>query len=318
MGIDYKAKNLDLLSYFKQNIDNRTMKLSKDFTFHWANWDRSSIMQKNIVEVGENTKLIHYLDTSLSSLKNKNVWLCNKMKAVQTTYYNLYESYLDSRLRITWFDRDEEILYSDVSEQGPFYSLSSMKWYSKDHYEKFILRKILSEQYPLRAFRINTDIKLDVKFDNHYKTHTENFSIHQLSDAGILFKVKDKNFFNKIKNSKMMDFYFPKSEICLYACEDNDKFLEQMEKVDFEKAPRNLRYQLNSEVIEKYSNEFNAKRSANNEFYFFARYEDFSPEGHEEELRMNFYFIVYHYKKMFEEQINEIEMSLNQNLKKAS
>lgn len=318
MGIENKSRKLDLLSYFKQNVDNRTMRLSKDFTFHWANWEKSSTLQRQVVDAGENTKLTQYLDSSLHMLKYKTVWLCNKMKAVKTTYHNLYESYLDSRLRITWFDRDEEILYSDIGEQGPFYSLSSMKWYSKDIYEKFILRKILAENYPHRSFRINAEMDVDVKFDNHYKTHTTVFAIHQLSDAGILFKVKDKNFFNKIKNSKVMDFNFPKSDLLLYNCESTEEFLNEMDKADFKTAPRSLMFQLTSDVIEKYSNEFNAKRSANNEFYFFARYEDFIPVDHKDELRMNFYFIVYHYKKMFEEQIVDIETYLEGELKKAS
>lgn len=303
---NFKTKNQhSLFDYLKNNEQNELFVLSEEISFHWANWDETSRAMKALVESGDNTKLLAFLDDSLNVLKQKPIWLCNKMKSIKTTYYALYESYLDSRLRLTWFDRDEEILYSDSCEQGPFSSLSSMKWFSKEFYEKFIQRKILSDRYPLRSFRITTEINLSMKFDNHYVLHNQNVKIHQLSEAGVLLRIKDRNFINKIKNSHHMEIDFPIFTNDFESLGPLVSLADLMNAFKLGNKESSLKFTINSDVINQYSNLQNSKRSAVDEFYIFARYEDFRPVDHQEEMKSLYFGFVTKFKRVFLEQLKQ-------------
>ena len=136
------SKNL-LKDYLGKKDLSENLDLTNGLYFHWANWDETCLAQRKHYKSFNNNLNLSKLNTELTSLKTRPVWLCNKVKVLKTDLYALYESYLDSRLRMTWFERKEEILFSIDSEQGPYYSLTTMKWLDKKIYSKFVLRKIL-------------------------------------------------------------------------------------------------------------------------------------------------------------------------------
>lgn len=247
------------------------------------------------------------MNQALNELKSKPVWLCNKQKVIRTDLFSLYESYLDSRLRLTWFERKEEILFSYDSEQGPYYTLTSMKWLDKDIYAQFVMRKILLEHYTLRSFRLNATIPVLFKMDNDVQTYKDKVEIHQLSEMGFIFKISDKNFLNKIKNSHMLELTIPVApykKIDALAMEEVFKRIDQHEiKVERD----SMLFKLESRILNFYGNLNNAKRSSDEEFYIFARYEDLLPDGHETELRNVFAPLVEKTKSHFIHDLNEYE-----------
>lgn len=289
------------------------LKLTKELSFHWANWDQTCLAQRRHYKNFNNNFHLLRMNQALQELKSKPVWLCNKVKVIRTDLFSLYESYLDSRLRLTWFERKEEILFSYESEQGPYYTLTSMKWLDKDIYAQFVMRKILLEHYTLRSFRLNANIPVLFKMDNDVQTYSDKVEIHQLSEMGFIFKIADKNFLNKIKNSGMLELTIPvapyNKRIDAMAMEEVFKRIDQHE-VSFERD--SMVFKLESRIMDFYGNMNNAKRSSDEEFYIFARYEDLLPCGHEVELKTIFAPLVEKTKNFFIADLNEFErMKLN-------
>ncbi len=297
------------------------LKLTKELSFHWANWDQTCVAQRRHYKNFNNNFHLMKMNQALQELKAKPVWLCNKIKVIKTDLFSLYESYLDSRLRMTWFERKEEILFSYDSDQGPYYTLTSMKWLDKDIYAQFVMRKILLEHYTLRSFRLNASIPVLFKTDNDVQIYKDKVEIHQLSEMGFIFKVSDKNFLNKIKNSHMLELTIPvapyNKRIDALAMEDVFKRIDQHE-ISFERD--SMLFKLESRILNFYGNLNNAKRSTNEEFYIFARYEDLLPDGHETELRNVFAPLVERTKNHFTQDLQEFEkIKLNkQFVKKAA
>lgn len=284
------------------------LRLTKELSFHWANWDQTCLAQRRHYKNFNNNFHLMKMNQALQELRSKPVWLCNKIKIIKTDLFSLYESYLDSRLRLTWFERKEEILFSYDSEQGPYYTLTSMKWLDKDIYAQFVMRKILLDHYTLRSFRLNATIPVQFKLDNDVQTYKDKVEIHQLSEMGFIFKISDKNFLNKIKNSHMLELTIPvapyNKKIDTMGIEDVFKRIDQHE-YSFERD--SLLFKLEARILNFYGNMNNAKRSSNEEFYIFARYEDLLPEGHETELRNVFAPLVEKTKNHFLHDLGEYE-----------
>jgi hypothetical protein len=283
------------------------LKLTKELSFHWANWDQTCLAQRSHYKNFNNNFHLVKMNQALNELKTKPVWLCNKSKVITTDLFSLYESYLDSRLRLTWFERKEEILFSYESEQGPYYTLTSMKWLDKDIYAQFVMRKILLEHYTLRSFRLNATIPVMFKMDNDVHNYNDKVEIHQLSEMGFIFKISDKNFLNKIKNSKMLELNIPIApykKIGVMNVEDAFKKIDQHE-ISLEKD--SMLFKLESRILSFYGNLNNAKRSADEEFYIFARYEDLLPVGHDVELVNIFAPLVEKTKALFTQDLEEFE-----------
>lgn len=296
------------------------LKLTKELSFHWANWDQTCLAQRSHYKNFNNNFHLVRMNQVLNELKTKPVWLCNKSKVITTDLFSLYESYLDSRLRLTWFERKEEILFSYESEQGPYYTLTSMKWLDKDIYSQFVMRKILLEHYTLRSFRLNATIPVAFKMDNDINIYNDKVEIHQLSEMGFIFKISDKNFLNKIKNSKMLELNIPIApykKIGMMNMEDAFKKIDQHE-MSLEKD--SMLFKLESRILSFYGNLNNAKRSADEDFYIFARYEDLLPVGHDTELVSIFAPLVEKTKALFTNDLQEFEkLKLNkQYIKKAA
>lgn len=272
-----KTKQILLQDYLGKKDLTENLVLADNLTFHWANWDQTCLLQRKIYKNFNHNLHLSSLNNSLIELKNTPVWLCNKVKVLKSDLYSLYESYLDSRLRMTWFDRKEEILFSFESEQGPYQTLTTMKWLDKKVYSKFVLRKILLDYFTLRSFRLNTTLPTIFKLNNDVNFYHDKVEVHQISEAGIILKFKDKNFFNKIKNSSLMELSIPVKQ---YEKTKNKNFEESIKIIQSHNdimAKDYQTYKLDSKVVNFYGNSTNTKRSGEEEFFIFARYEDFQP-----------------------------------------
>ncbi len=307
MGPKSMPNPTNLKDYLGSRDLTEHLKLTKELSFHWANWDQTCLAQRRHYKNFNNNYPLMQLNETLQSLKLQPVWLCNKVKVIRTDLFSLYESYLDSRLRLTWFERKDEILFSCDSEQGPYFTLTSMRWLDKAVYAQFVMRKILLEHYTLRSFRLNATIPVHFKMDNDVKVYEDNVMIHQLSEFGFIFKITDKNFLNKIKHSTTLELKIPIApyqKVEMLSIEEGLKKLDQHES-KIEKD--SMRFKLESRILNFYGNLNNAKRSPDEEFYLFARYEDLMPIEHEIELKNVFSTLVERTKNFFANELEELE-----------
>jgi hypothetical protein len=298
---------ISLRDYLEKSNLTDHLHLNNSLTFHWTNWDQTCLLQQEYYKQFNNNSHLMTLNSSLLSLQLQPVWLCNKVEVVLTDLYSLYESYLDSRLRLTWHERKNELLFSTSSEHGPYFTLTSMKWFKKEIYAQFVMRKILIEQFTLRSFRLNTAIPILLKFDNDVSVYHDKVSIHQMSEAGLILRISDKNFVNKIKNSSRLECKIP---VQSYQNVQGLPFQDCVKKLDNESifSEKNFKnYQLESRVLNFYGNLINSQRSGDNEFYIFARYEDLIPAGHNVTLAQTFGPIVSMTKSYFAQEIELLE-----------
>ncbi len=294
-----------LKQYFNKSDLCDQLELSPQLSFHWSNWDQSCLIQRKKFRNFSNKHQLDKLNLELLELKKESIWLCNKLKVVKSDLFSLYESYVDSRLRLTWFERENEILFSKDGEQGPYFSLTSMKWFQQEIHKKFILRKILVESYTLRSFRLDGNIPVHFRLNNDVTIYRDNVSIHQISEVGFILKIKDKKFLNKIKTSNMIDIDIP---IIKYKEVRELSPIETFKKLNEDSIESDLcltSFKLDSRILNFYGNLNNAKRSSAEEFYLFARFDDFLPDGHDLELKKIFKPLVEKTKMLFSKSIEE-------------
>lgn len=302
---------VSLKDYLGKTHLSEHLHLTNSVSFHWSNWDQTCMFQQQLYKNYNNNFHLMTLNNSLTDLKSQTVWLCNRIEVLRIDLYALYESYLDSRLRLTWLERKDELLFSMESEQGPYYTLTSMKWFNKDIYAQFVMRKILIEQFTLRSFRLNTSIPVSLKFDNDVSNYQEKVSIHQISEAGVILKINDKNFVNKIKNSFMLELKIP---VQCYQNTQRLNFHDSWKKLNSDTIFNEeyfKTYQLESRIMNFYGNLPNSRKSGDNEFYIFARYEDFLSLGHSISLAEAFGPLVSKTKKYF---LKELEVIAHEKL----
>jgi hypothetical protein len=301
------VRSLSLKDYLGSRDLTEHLKLTKELTFHWANWDQTCLAQrKHYKNFNNNFHLLH-LNQALQELKAKPVWLCNKIKVMKSDLYSLYESYLDSRLRLTWFERKDEILFSFDSEQGPYYTLTSMKWLDNETYSQFVMRKILLEHYTLRSFRLNANIPITFKLNNDVKEYGDKVLIHQLSEVGFIFKIKDKNFINKIKNSNMLELKIPVNHYKNIVSMNVESSFKKLNEESALVASDYMLFKLESRILNFYGNLNNAKRSTEEDFCIFAKYEDLVPSGHDVQLKDIFTPLVEKTKIYFTHCLDDLE-----------
>lgn len=299
MNTEVAMSTFSLKGYLGKKDLNEHLKLTKELTFHWANWDQTCLAQRKFYKNFNNNYYLVKLNETLQKLKSEPVWLCNKIKTIKSDLYSLYESYLDSRLRLTWFERKDEILFSFGSEHGPYFTLTSMKWIDNELYSQFVMRKILLEHYTLRSFRLNANIPVVLKIDEGNTEYENRVNIHQISEAGFIFKIKDKNFLYKLKNSTNLQLKIP---IKHYKNIGSMNMEDTFKKLDNDQAifsNDRIVFNLESRIINFYGNMNNAKRSSDGEFFIFARYEDLIPNGSEIDLKKVFTQLVKKMKNYF-------------------
>lgn len=301
------VRSLAMKDYLGTHELTEHLKLTKELTFHWANWDQTCLAQRKHFKNFNNNFHLLRLNQSLQELKSKPVWLCNKIKVMKSDLYSLYESYLDSRLRLTWFERKDEILFSFDSEQGPYYTLTSMKWLDNEVYSQFVMRKILLEHYTLRSFRLNANIPTVFKLDNDVNEYNDKVQIHQLSEVGFIFKIKDKNFLNKIKNSNILELKLPVNHYKKVGSLGVEAAFKKLDEEESILATDYLNFKLEARILNFYGNMNNAKRSSEEEFFIFARYEDLVPHGHDTQLKKVFAPLVEKTKIFFTNGLEELE-----------
>lgn len=280
--------------------------------FHWANWKPSCdyIREQIKVESPKHRQKLAALSRELEQLKKKSIWLKNKHKTLKSSLFELYESYLDPRIRMTWFDREDEILVSTHNESGPYITLSSMRWMDKDTFASFVRRKLITDFVPQRTFRVGLDIPVSVNFDNSPLTKTT-FSLNQASEQGLVIKVNSVSDITKALNSHVMYLTFNLRPFYDSLETPFHEIVKTFSEMDFDdenidqKSEAN--FILNSRVLREYGNYDNIKSSDGKSFYIFVKYDDLAGVGPEGEI-----------KDIFNSFVKKVEDQLLKEMKKVS
>lgn len=298
----------ELLRYLKDSslLSNMPLISSEALSFHWANWSESCQFQKEyLFDNAKSCERYFDLNQSVDSFKEIPIWMKNRQKTIQSNLFDLYQCYSDSRIRSTWFDREEEILVSTTQESGPYITLSSMRWMDKSIYSQFVYRKLLTQHMPFRGFRLSSKIPVQVSFDSS-PLRISNFIIHQISEHGLLFYIKGHHHFNLMEQSEKISFQINLRPFLEVSNAGVHETLQRLEKQDFylmnPDTDKLTTISINSDILEKYDNKKNFRLSAHDEFYLFVKYRDMTNESNSIRLKKLFKSLV----TKFEHQFNEI------------
>ena len=248
---------------------------SGSIRFHWANWDQLlDHLQDRVIRGGEIQSYENVKDR-LENYKKTPVWIFNKSGNIQSNIYELYNYYLDPRLRELWFEINEETLVSFKGTSGPFIRLQSMRWFDSEIYKVFIFDRLLENKgIPQRGFRINVKIPLECSFE---ETVLEplNAEIVQLSKEGVLVRFPQKTELVKLENHD--DIIFTANLNPFKRAKD--KSIEDMgaiftEKAFAQKSKAKTRFRLKSNILELGSNQYNLTFSNGNDAFLFFSYND--------------------------------------------
>lgn len=267
---------MKLVDYIHSNTfkDNYRISSNGELFFHWANWRETCQLQKDLL--GKGIDQIDYLDNTLESLKTKTIWFQRNLKSVKSNLYELYEAYLDPRLKVTWHDFQKNTLVSLHHEAGPFVSLTSMRWMDKATYSFFVYRKLLTGYFPLRDFRLSANIDVVAELNNS-PLNQMNMKITQFSTKGMILSINGHSF-NKLKSSETVSI---KLNLASFRNHDSIKSLER-----FSSSSREGKdiMTIKGSSFTNFSNMSNANYSNGNEYFFFIPYSEITLSSSEESV----------------------------------
>jgi hypothetical protein len=310
MKKSYSCKKKLLVDYLNDAELDSELKLTSNgiLSFHWSNWKESrSYVRKQFdykVCSKESCERFSDLNSSLDYLKSKTIWLKNKYQSKQTTLYELYRSYLDPRIRMTWFDKKEEILVSTHTESGPYTTLTSMRWLDKETYTTFVRRKIIMGHVPRRSFRVGLNIPMKACFDNSPLNHSD-IVIHQATNDGMILKFQRSSDVNKAKNSEILNLSVnlePLLELEKRGFKEIIKSLSHLDISDFDNESYNI--SINTDVFEKYGNKESLKAYDGKQFYIFIKYSDLNNDNNENKIELCLKNIVTKVEEQFQAELS--------------
>jgi hypothetical protein len=189
-----KKTSLRVQKYLRENDLASFLSLGEfsPVGFHWANDRSSSHFVKELFNGNPKEQEINrleQLEQDLAVLKDIPIWLMSRRGQLKSDLYNLYQCYLDPRLKNQWFDL-EEILVSTAHEAGPFASIKSMRWFDANLYAKFIYLKMINSWVPQRDFRLSLDIPIEIRAGGSPLGSIQG-RLHQISGHGIVLNLEN-------------------------------------------------------------------------------------------------------------------------------
>lgn len=267
----------DFESYLKNsNLDKPLFLVEGEepVQFHWANWDKTCQFQKEFSQkTNFHRERLKKLSNILGVMKSVDVWVRSRGTELKISLYDLYDSYLDNRIRLTWFDRDGETLVSIYNRSGPYITLKSMRWFNKEIYSLFVFRKILTHPMPHRSFRIGVNIPVKIQYE-HSSLNEDVINLHQLTERGMIFKISGQNNLYKLQNCEKIGLSFDFTPFVTTFKAHYKETISELRKHCYDQS-RETQFSLSGDVIHNYGNYENIRASnAANEFFLFCKYED--------------------------------------------
>ena len=293
-----KAHQGELQNYFKNYKLDSELKLSKNgqLKFHWANWEKTCLMQKSISSSDKSK--IDLMGEGLELLKSYPIWYQRNLVTVKSNLFELYSSYMDPRLKMMWHEQQQDTHVSLHHESGPYISLTSMRWMDKETYELFVYKKILTSYHPMREFRVSSLIELNGEVE-HSPLSKIDLKITQFTKRGLIIAINGHNF-DKVKNCTDI-----KVDINLDSF-SNLKNRSDIEKFDANKLKEGQYINIKGSTIRQFGNLDNANSSNGSEYFFFIPYSEIEVVG----SKQNTHQLFSHFVEMLEDVFTE-ELDLN-------
>lgn len=168
---------------------------------HWANSAEGRARVRDWVKTTEGKIAYQELEAKLFKLKETTIWLSRNRDFIKCSLYELYQFYLDPRIRTSWMQGSDKTMVSFMSEAGPFVELRSLRWLDREILKNFFLLKLINGQAQERECRLSTNMKVQVQQED-YDINSYELSIHQISQKGILLKVEGSHLFEKLMRGK--------------------------------------------------------------------------------------------------------------------
>jgi hypothetical protein len=171
---------------------------SKNLSLHWADWNLS----RDFVMKKRKEFITVEIDQKLLMLKNTRVYLRSQNKESDTSMYELYRFFLDTKVRYVWFEKTND-LYFSFKQSGPYQSFKAMRWLDEELLSIVAQEKLLVSRIPERKFRLRSGLWATCKCDD-IPEKTKPVAIEQITPEGLLIKVPVGQFLDKIFSSSVM------------------------------------------------------------------------------------------------------------------
>ena len=184
----------------------------ESLSFHWADWPTTCRLMRELSS--DQTQQGMYqtnLDDIFDSLTRVPVWLKKGMDTLQVSLYDIYLAYLDPKLRLVWFENDNDsdsmgqMFVSTVSENGPYIPLNSMRWFVKDIFLNFVYAQILGQNVLERKFRLRLNKKVKCQFVYDDYEVEESLQCQQITGRGLLFRMSSIGLKPKLKRLRRIE-----------------------------------------------------------------------------------------------------------------
>ncbi|WP_127714173.1 hypothetical protein [Halobacteriovorax sp. HLS] len=296
MANSKKARVGELKNYFEESDLDKELQLSDNgqLKFHWANWNKSCLIQRENI-LNDSSK-IELLEKGLEFLKSYPIWYQRNLETVKSNLYELYTSYLDPRLKMTWHTLQSNTQVSLHHESGPYISLTSMRWMDKETYSLFVFKKLLTSYFPLRDFRVSADIELTGEVD-HCPLSRVDLRITQFSKKGIIIAINGHSF-EKVTNCN--DIKLPLNLESFAKIKNREDVLSFNASGDAHEQYINI----HGSSIRRDGNLENASFSNGNEYFFFIPYSEIEVVGSSQNTHQLFGHFVEMLETIFESEIS--------------
>lgn len=278
-------------------------------SFHWSSWDTFCEMISKHPDFEERRKeLLQEITEKVEPLKEEVIWINSVEKTTKSNLFDLYSLYLDTRVRDEFFGGDKQILYSEISNSGPFHSISTLKWKSKEIYRLFMLDKILKGSCPLRRFRLNLDLDVPIFFDK-FPLRNSIVKVEQMTEYGLVLRCAGSKDFFCLSNSNRIKLHFN--------VEDLNNLLAN-HKISVADDVNELEVSFSPEVIECYGNKKNFTHSREDQIFIFIGFNDLRTSATTEMLVPFFHEILADTKVIMEKLLDGYLPTLHSGIKRVS
>lgn len=193
------AKLLSMKEYLSNPFQDKTLSLSDNdnLSFHWADFAESCEIFKERMQTNKNG-VYEKLLSKLEGYKKTDVWVKGRQRVHTLNLYTIYDCLVLNK-KIPEIDKGKEdvVEVSFMGPGGPYKKISLGECLNADSYSQFVFHRLLTEQIPMRDFRLRCKGSIACNY-HHVYSRSLILEITQLTSEGILFISQDKNIKKKM------------------------------------------------------------------------------------------------------------------------
>jgi hypothetical protein len=278
--------------------------------FHWSDWKDTCFLQHSFCNKNlQGRKRLKELEDTLSNLKQVAAWIIHNHQTEQISLFDLYQTYLDPRIRECWFRKGSDVKVSLSGPTGPFMDLESMRWFNKQIYTDFIYQKILRKNLTLRGFRLRLHAPVLCHIGETGETRP--LYVEQLTKGGVLFYIQGNETLTRFMESEQLFIEMNPSLLYELSHQDADKLQMSLSCLSSEifkgDGNQKVKYQVDMTQVKANMNDKDLMRYHSfREYFVFIPYDAFIPAGHEMNMKTCLKGCLEHVEELFNEELLEV------------